>query len=142
MTIGNKGYVGTGVGAGSGNDFWKYDPLTNQWTQRADVPGTPRLGAFGFSMAGKGYLGGGQSGFSGPYLLDFHEYRDYDCFGVAGGDAHPGTACDDGDECTEGDVLTADCTCAGTVLDMDGDGDCDAIDPCPLADVRDQRERL
>lgn len=41
----------------------------------------------------------------------------------------PGTVCDDGDECTENDVLDADCNCAGTALpDSDMDGICDAID--------------
>ena len=42
----------------------------------------------------------------------------------------PGTACDDGVACTDNDVVTAECTCAGVVQDTDNDGTCDA-DDCP-----------
>lgn len=50
-----------------------------------------------------------------------------------------GMTCDDGDDCTENDVLDADCNCAGTPIetDTDGDGVFDCNDqeinsPCPL----------
>ncbi|MEM8907297.1 MAG: HYR domain-containing protein, partial [Bacteroidota bacterium] len=49
--------------------------------------------------------------------------------------AAPGTACNDGDMNTENDVIGADgCSCAGTLIDADGDGspiteDCDDNDP-------------
>jgi gliding motility-associated-like protein len=42
----------------------------------------------------------------------------------------PGSACDDGDVCTTGDVIQTDCTCAGTFTDTDNDGTCDANDLC------------
>ncbi|MDO1501565.1 T9SS type A sorting domain-containing protein [Winogradskyella maritima] len=45
-----------------------------------------------------------------------------------------GTSCDDGDACTENDVYTTDCNCAGTYVDSDGDGVCDADDICPAGD--------
>ena len=45
-----------------------------------------------------------------------------------------GTACDDGDPCTTGDVLDASCNCAGTFADADSDGVCDANDQCPNFD--------
>jgi hypothetical protein len=46
-----------------------------------------------------------------------------------------GTSCNDGDDCTEGDVYTACGTCAGTDSgDSDGDGVCDALDICPGGD--------
>ncbi len=45
-----------------------------------------------------------------------------------------GTACDDGDPCTENDVYTTDCDCAGVLADADGDGVCDAFDQCPGED--------
>ncbi|MEM9544822.1 MAG: GEVED domain-containing protein [Bacteroidota bacterium] len=45
-----------------------------------------------------------------------------------------GTACDDGDACTTGDVYDANCNCAGTFTDSDGDGVCDADDVCPGSD--------
>lgn len=42
----------------------------------------------------------------------------------------PGTACDDGDVCTENDVFDTNCDCAGTYQDSDNDGVCDAEDQC------------
>jgi hypothetical protein len=46
----------------------------------------------------------------------------------------PGTACDDGDPCTTGDIYQANCSCAGTFQDSDNDGVCDANDLCPNFD--------
>ncbi|MBK8614048.1 MAG: T9SS type A sorting domain-containing protein [Flavobacteriales bacterium] len=54
-----------------------------------------------------------------------------DCEGVPGGPAVPGTACNDNDDCTTGDVYDANCLCTGTFADADGDGTCDADDLCP-----------
>ncbi|MCP4123303.1 MAG: T9SS type A sorting domain-containing protein [Bacteroidetes bacterium] len=45
-----------------------------------------------------------------------------------------GTSCDDGIDCTEGDVYNSNCNCAGTYADTDGDGVCDADDICPGGD--------
>lgn len=41
------------------SDFWEYDPGTDKWTKKADIPGTVmgRAYAVGFSMNGKGYVG-------------------------------------------------------------------------------------
>jgi hypothetical protein len=47
------------------------------------------------------------------------------------GGPEPGTACDDGSTCTINDVIGSNCQCAGTVVDTDGDGTCDAEDGCP-----------
>ncbi|MBP6573008.1 MAG: T9SS type A sorting domain-containing protein [Flavobacteriales bacterium] len=54
-----------------------------------------------------------------------------DCEGVPGGPAQPGTACNDNDDCTTGDVYDTNCLCAGTFADADNDGTCDADDLCP-----------
>ncbi|MBK8581458.1 MAG: fibronectin type III domain-containing protein [Flavobacteriales bacterium] len=54
-----------------------------------------------------------------------------DCLGVPGGPATAGTACNDGSACTVNDVWDANCQCAGTYLDSDGDGICNAQDACP-----------
>ncbi|MBP7513407.1 MAG: T9SS type A sorting domain-containing protein [Flavobacteriales bacterium] len=54
-----------------------------------------------------------------------------DCEGTPGGPVVPGTPCDDADACTTGDVLDANCVCAGTYQDTDNDGTCDADDGCP-----------
>ncbi len=45
-----------------------------------------------------------------------------------------GQPCDDGDACTTGDVFDANCNCAGTFTDSDGDGVCDAEDVCAGGD--------
>ncbi len=43
-----------------------------------------------------------------------------------------GQACEDGDPCTIGETLDANCNCGGgTILDSDGDGICDMDDICP-----------
>ncbi len=54
-----------------------------------------------------------------------------DCLGVIGGTALPGTACNDNNVCTINDLWSAQCVCAGTIQDTDGDGTCDANDGCP-----------
>ncbi len=45
-----------------------------------------------------------------------------------------GNSCDDGDACTTNDVIDANCNCAGTFQDADGDGVCDANDICQGSD--------
>ena len=49
---------------------------------------------------------------------------DVDCLGVTGGDALPGTACDDEDPLTEGSTWNDDCECVGGVLPIAND-DCE-----------------
>ena len=43
----------------------------------------------------------------------------------------PDASCDDGDECTVGDVYDEDCNCVGMFQDDDGDGVCNAEDCAP-----------
>lgn len=81
FAIGSKGYIGTGTSAldnsGLSNDFWEYDPSTNTWTQKANISGSVRVNAVGFSIGTKGYLGtgsGDMEGGGGPYYKDFWEY--------------------------------------------------------------------
>ena len=45
-----------------------------------------------------------------------------------------GTACNDNNACTTGDVFDSNCNCAGTFADTDNDGVCDANDVCPGGD--------
>ena len=80
--IGNKGYLGTGDNMLNGSnlnaifvDFWEYNPLNDTWIQKQDFPGGSRKDAFGFSVNGKGYIGGGYSGVGGGTLpKDLWEY--------------------------------------------------------------------
>jgi hypothetical protein len=41
-----------------------------------------------------------------------------------------GTPCDDGDACTENDVIGADCNCAGTLIDTNNNDICDLDEGC------------
>ncbi len=78
LSIGNKGYIGTGNDGGSRKDFWEYDPITDGWSQKADFGGQARENAVGFVIDGKGYIGlGDSSGInprSGITLSDLWEY--------------------------------------------------------------------
>lgn len=62
FAIGDTGYVVTGQSAGGTfrNEFFKYDPNLNQWTQLANFPGTARTGSVGFSIGSKAYVGLGR----------------------------------------------------------------------------------
>jgi len=62
FTIGNKAYMGTGLRnyATTMNDFWQYNPSTNVWKRKADLPGLSRDGAVGFSIGSKGYIATGR----------------------------------------------------------------------------------
>lgn len=68
FAIGNKGYVGTGFSHAESlmgvelADFFEYDATTNQWTQKANYPGTAVYFATGFAVEDKGYICGGKRG--------------------------------------------------------------------------------
>jgi N-acetylneuraminic acid mutarotase len=68
-----KGYVGTGYdGFNYLNDFYEFDPGTNDWVKKADFPGGPRYEAVAFGIGDFGYLG---TGFDGSNALkDFYRY--------------------------------------------------------------------
>lgn len=75
FAIDDKGYLGTGYNETvSGlylNDFWEYNPSTDEWTQKADFPGAARQQAVAFGVSGKGYIG---AGYDGNWLKDFYAY--------------------------------------------------------------------
>jgi N-acetylneuraminic acid mutarotase len=64
---GNGGYVSI-----LHKDMYKYDPLTNTWTQLNDFGGTARQDAVGFAMGGQGYIGTGDDG---VVRNDFWQYE-------------------------------------------------------------------
>lgn len=64
FVINGKAYVGTGLNYTTAisnsivyNDLWEYNPASNAWTQKANLPGVARCGATGFSICYKGFLG-------------------------------------------------------------------------------------
>lgn len=74
FSIGNKGYVGTGLTPDARkNDLWEYDPDKDIWLQLASMPAPAREGAVGFSINQKGYIGSGATDSSGLFN-DFWEY--------------------------------------------------------------------
>ena len=74
FSIGNKGYVGTGVSRGGWQkDFWEYDPAIDVWTQKADYGGEAISFGVGFAINGKGYIGVGTDSGSSFYS-GFWEY--------------------------------------------------------------------
>ena len=80
FTIGNKAYVGTGTyrldrahNAIYLDDFWEYDPATDSWQQKANVPQKGRTSATGLSLGNKGYVGLGVYYYD-TRLKDWWEY--------------------------------------------------------------------
>jgi len=72
FSINGKGYVGTGCCYRK--DFYEYDPVSDTWTQKADLPGVGRTSAVGFAIGDKGYIGPGQDSDS----TNTHEFWEYD----------------------------------------------------------------
>lgn len=75
FSLDEKGYVGTGFNADLEieelDDFWEYNPSSNEWTQKSSFEGGPRYSAVSFSLLGSGYVG---TGYDGNYLKDFWRY--------------------------------------------------------------------
>jgi N-acetylneuraminic acid mutarotase len=74
FSIGDKGYVGTGVDSlyVKLSDFWEYDTTANVWTKKKDYAGLQTYMASSFSIGSKGYIGLGHSG--EDYKKDLWEY--------------------------------------------------------------------
>jgi hypothetical protein len=62
------------LNSGNTAQTWEYDPATNVWTRKADLPSDVRERAMGFSLNGKGYVGGGIISSSNTLLSDFWEF--------------------------------------------------------------------
>jgi N-acetylneuraminic acid mutarotase len=78
FSVGNFGYAGLGIDIINGNviyknDFWKYDPQLNTWTQLSNFPGTMRHGATSFIYNNKAYVTTGW--FNATQLKDLWEYN-------------------------------------------------------------------
>ncbi len=70
FSIDGIGYLVTGNGRP--NDFYRYDPVTDEWQQLPDFPGEARGYAYGVTFDGKGYLGFGRA--NGKNFNDLWEY--------------------------------------------------------------------
>jgi N-acetylneuraminic acid mutarotase len=74
--VGDKCYIGTGHynanAVSEFKDWWEFDPSTNSWTQKADVPGIGRYGAYYFADAKKVFVGMGKSSWN--FFNDFYSF--------------------------------------------------------------------
>lgn len=75
FVIDDIAFVGTGRDENGDylNDFYSYDPTTNEWDTIASLPGDARESAVAFALDGEGYVGTGR-GDSGD-LADFWKYN-------------------------------------------------------------------
>ena len=84
FTIGDKAYVGTGIGlqgisgpSRSNNSFIEYDQSSDKWTNLENFPGEPRFSSVGFSIEGKGYLGAGYNLWGHYYEAFYNDFWEY-----------------------------------------------------------------
>ncbi|MCC2600486.1 Kelch repeat-containing protein [Sphingobacterium sp. FBM7-1] len=78
--IGGKGYVGTGHSLVNGvsedfNDFYSYDPATNEWEEIAPFPGDARYGAVAFTLGNYAYVGLGRAKQGSTDYSNFYRYN-------------------------------------------------------------------
>lgn len=78
FAIGNAGYIGLGhINSGVDveyEDFWRYDPASNSWSQIADYPEGKCYHAASFVVGNKAYVGTGRLE-NGTYTKHFYEYN-------------------------------------------------------------------
>lgn len=75
FTIGNTAYIGLGENSDNTfKDFWKFNEVSNEWTEIAEFPGDGRKGALAFVVDGKAYVGLGVSKRPYTYYKDFYCY--------------------------------------------------------------------
>ncbi|MEM6967622.1 MAG: kelch repeat-containing protein [Bacteroidota bacterium] len=80
FAIGDYVYTGLGHGNGPGlniyQDWYRYDPANNQWTQVASIPAEGRVAGTQFSHNGKGYVLSGDG--DDHSYMDTGEFWEYD----------------------------------------------------------------
>ncbi|MFM7644023.1 MAG: kelch repeat-containing protein [Sphingomonadales bacterium] len=80
FAIGSVGYLCGGIDTAEviHKDLWAYNPQADAWTQKADLPGSPRRDAISFVMDNYAFVGSGMDSVSGPtgnILKDFWRYN-------------------------------------------------------------------
>ena len=62
---GDKGYITLGSNGTVYNFTWEYDFATDLWTEKTPYEGSPRTGAVGFTIQGRGFVATGINGATG-----------------------------------------------------------------------------
>ena len=80
FSIDSIGYLCGGVDTAEiiHKDLWAYNPQSDSWTQKANLPGSPRRDAISFVINDFAYVGSGMDSLSGPTgntLKDFWRYN-------------------------------------------------------------------
>ncbi len=79
FALGGKGYYGIGNSGGANgpyiNSFYQYDPLTDQWSQKATFPGQNRYGVHGSATNNYGYVGFGLNQALNVFFNDWYQYN-------------------------------------------------------------------
>jgi N-acetylneuraminic acid mutarotase len=80
FAIGPTGYLCGGLDTAEviHKDLWSYNPQTDSWSQKADLPGPGRRDAVSFVIGNYGFVGAGMDSVSGPTgttLKDFWRYN-------------------------------------------------------------------
>lgn len=81
FSINGKGYLGMGYTQANNatpvylKDFWEYNPVTNAWTQKADLGTSGRHSMHCFVIGNFAYAGGGNSNNTPLIRFDFYKYN-------------------------------------------------------------------
>jgi hypothetical protein len=79
FAVSGKGYYGIGnAGTATGpysKLFYEYDPIINQWTQKASFPGFQRYGVNAIATNTYGYVGFGSNESVGTFYSDWYQYN-------------------------------------------------------------------
>jgi hypothetical protein len=71
FSIDSFGYLYTGD---SINNFYRYDPSSNTWSQMTDFPGHQRYAPLSFAVNNYGYIGSGTLNTTSIFYNDFYQY--------------------------------------------------------------------
>lgn len=75
FTLKGKGYICAGATTSSNlKDLWQYDPVTNAWSQKADMPGVPRQELASFVIGDMAYVGHGRNTSTQEIFASFNRY--------------------------------------------------------------------
>ncbi len=79
FSIGEYGYITTGITSSNLSSTWRYDPLLDEWSERTLFEGSSREGAIAFSINDRAFVALGKNGSSRfDDIWEFMPLEDYD----------------------------------------------------------------